>query len=146
MAQAYLKPSNRTLGEFIPTPKPERATLPPRVDVAKMLQGYQGRAAVVQGEAFDPSPANIEQRVQRSQLPGGLKLALLSKRTRGQMVNLTLRLHFGTLEALQGRSDAADYAGALLMRGTRKHSRQELKDLFDQLKAVSYTHLRAHET
>ncbi|WP_228531034.1 MULTISPECIES: pitrilysin family protein [Myxococcaceae] len=135
VAQDYLKQSNRTLGEFVPTPKPDRAPQPPHVDVAKMLEGYKGRAEVAQGEAFDPSPASVEARVKRSQLPGGLKLALLSKRTRGQMVNVQLSLHFGTLEAVKGKSDAADYAGAMLMRGTQKHSRQELKDLFDKLKA-----------
>jgi zinc protease len=63
-----LKPSNRTLGEFIPTPRPDRAEMPPRADVAAQLRNYQGRAAVAQGELFDPSPENIEQRVQRSQV------------------------------------------------------------------------------
>ncbi|HEX8822864.1 MAG TPA: pitrilysin family protein [Archangium sp.] len=134
VAEQYLKPSNRTLGQFLPTSKPDRAEMPGRVDVAAMLEGYKGRGAVAVGEAFDPSPANIESRVKRSQA-AGLKLALLPKKTRGEMVSLTLNLRWGTEKAVWGRSDAADYAGMMLLRGTKKHSRQELKDAFDKLKA-----------
>ncbi|HLM47773.1 MAG TPA: pitrilysin family protein [Myxococcaceae bacterium] len=86
------------------------------------------------GEAFDPSPAHIESRVKRSQA-AGLKLALLPKKTRGEMVSVTLNLRWGTEKAVWGKSDAADYAGMMLMRGTKKHTRQQLKDALDQLKA-----------
>ncbi|MGZ3456997.1 MAG: M16 family metallopeptidase, partial [Archangium sp.] len=134
VAEQYLKSSNRTLGQFIPTAKPDRSEMPEHVDVAAMLEGYKGRGEVAQGEAFDPSPANIEKHVQRSQA-GGLKLALLPKKTRGEMVNVALNLRWGTEKAVWGRSDAADYAGMMLMRGTKKHSRQELRDAFDKLKA-----------
>ncbi len=134
VAATYLKTSNRTLGQFIPTPKPERAELPPRVDVASMLQGYTGRAAVAQGEAFDPSPASIEARVQRSQL-GGLKLALLTKKTRGEMVSVVLNLRWGTEQTVMGREEGAKAAGAMLLRGTKTKSRQQIKDTFDRLKA-----------
>ncbi|MFL5347525.1 MAG: M16 family metallopeptidase [Hyalangium sp.] len=135
VAATYLKASNRTLGEFIPTPKPDRAEMPPRVDIAAMLKDYKGHTAVAQGEAFDPSPANIEARVQRSQLPGGLKLALLSKKTRGEMVSVALNLRWGTEQALMGKRDAAQMAAAMLMRGTKTKSRQQLQDMFDKLKA-----------
>ncbi|MCE9668431.1 insulinase family protein [Myxococcus stipitatus] len=135
VAGTYLKSSNRTLGTFIPTPKPDRADMPPAVDVAKMMEGYKGRAAVAQGEVFDPSPANVEARTQRGELPGGVKYALLSKKTRGEMVSVSLNLHWGTEEALRGKVDAASYAGKMLMRGTTKHTRQQLQDAFDKLKA-----------
>jgi len=134
VAAQYLKSSNRTLGEFLPTPKPDRAELPARVDISAMLKGYQGRALVAQGEVFDPSPENIEKRVERSQV-GGFQLALLPKKTRGEMAHVSFSLNWGTQEALAGRSGAADYAGSLLMRGTKKHTRQELRDALDKLKA-----------
>ena len=35
------------------------------------------------GEAFDPSPANIEKRLVRATLPNGMKLAMLLEGTRG---------------------------------------------------------------
>ena len=79
MAARYFKPSNRTLGLFIPTAKPDRAEIPATPDLAATLKDYKGDATVAAGEAFDPSPANIEARTARS-TAGGLKLALLSKR------------------------------------------------------------------
>lgn len=135
VAATYLKPSNRTLGEFVPTEKPDRSEMPPRVDVAAMLKDYKGHAAVAQGEAFDPTPANIEKRVHRSQLPGSLKLALLPKKTRGGMVNVALTLRFGTEQSVTGRVDAAETAGAMLMRGTKTKTRQQVQDALDKLKA-----------
>jgi zinc protease len=68
-------------------------------------------------------------------LPGGLKLALLPKKTRGGMVSVALTLRFGTEGALRGRVEAAETAGSLLMRGTRTKTRQQVQDAFDRLKA-----------
>jgi len=80
VAQNYFKDSNATWGEFIPTLQPERAALPASVDVDAVLRSYEGRAALEDGEAFDASPANIEARTRRVTLPGGMQLALLSKK------------------------------------------------------------------
>ncbi|HKP73482.1 MAG TPA: pitrilysin family protein [Pyrinomonadaceae bacterium] len=135
VARQYLKPSNRTLATFIPTAKPERAEIPPVPDVAAMLKDYKGDAAVAAGEAFDPSPANIESRTLRSNAPGGLKLALLPKKTRGSTVVATMTLRYGDEQSLQNRATAAQLAGQMLMRGTTKHTRQQLRDEFDRLKA-----------
>ena len=66
VAAAYLKPSNRTVGLFLPTAKPDRAEIPSTPDVAALLKDYKGEAPVAAGEAFDPSPANIESRTTRS--------------------------------------------------------------------------------
>lgn len=135
VAAAYLKPSNRTVGLFIPTSNPDRAEIPPRPDVAAMLKDYKGGEAVAMGEAFDPSPANIDARAIRSTTPGGLKLALVPKKTRGGKVNARLTLRFGNEKDLMNRSDAGGLAGAMLMRGTTKHTREQIQDAFDKLKA-----------
>jgi len=135
VAKAYLKSSNLTIAEFIPDAKPDRAEIPPKADIAAMLKDYKGDAAMAQGEAFDPSPGNIEARVQRSKLPSGMKLSLLQKQTRGNTVNATIRLHFGTLARLNGQDAPATLAMQLLMRGTQKKNRQQIQDEFDRLKA-----------
>ena len=135
VALAYLKPSNRTIGRFYPTAKPERAEIPATPDVASLLKDYKGETAVAQGEAFDPSPANIESRTKRSQLPVGLEIALLPKKTRGATVVASMTLRFGDEKSLMGKSTAADLAADMLPRGTTKHTRQQLKDAFDKLKA-----------
>ena len=134
VAQKYLKPSNRTIGEFIPTDKPDRTEIAAVPDVDGMLKNYAGRAAVEAGEAFDPSPSNIDSRTERVTLANGMKLVLLPKKTRGGAVTATLSLHYGDEKSVFGKGTAAQFAGALLMRGTQKHNRQQLQDELDKLK------------
>ncbi|MCI0489640.1 MAG: insulinase family protein, partial [Blastocatellia bacterium] len=135
VAAAYLKSNNRTVGQFIPTEKPDLAEIPPVPDVAAMVKDYKGEAAIAAGEAFDPSPANIESRVTRKALPGGLEIALLPKQTRGNTVVASLTLRFGDEKSLMNRDVAAQFAGRMLMRGTAKHTRQQIQDELDRLKA-----------
>ncbi|MFO0583515.1 MAG: pitrilysin family protein [Anaeromyxobacter sp.] len=132
---AYLKPSNRTTGLFIPTEKPDRAEIPEAADPAKLLQGYKGDPVVAQGEAFDPTPGAIEPRVVRKTLPSGLKAVFLPKKSRGEAVTVSVTLRHGDEKSLANKAAVADLAGDLLLRGTTKHTRQELEDLFDKLKA-----------
>jgi zinc protease len=135
VAKAYLKTSNLTVAEFIPDANPDRAAIPPRPDVAAMLKDYKGGAAIASGEAFDPSPVNIESRVRRIKLASGMKVSLLSKQTRGNIVSATIRLHFGMLDRLNGRDAVATLALQALMRGTQKRTRQQIQDEFNALKA-----------
>ena len=135
VAQAYLKPANRTVGLFYPTDAPDRAEMPPRPDVVAMVDGYEGRAAVAEGEAFDPSPTNIESRAIRYSLDNGLEVALLPKETRGDLAMVRMRLHFGDEEVLAGRTDAGDLAAGMLMRGTTERSRQQIQDDLDRMEA-----------
>ena len=135
VAAKYFKSSNRTVGLFVPTAKPDRAEMPPPPDVASMLKDYKGSAPVAAGEAFDPAPLNIDVRTTRSALPSGLKLSLLPKKTRGETVVANLTLRIGDEKTLTNRATASQLASAMLMRGTAKHSRQEIQDEFDRLKA-----------
>jgi len=134
-AAAYLKVSNRTVGEFIPTAKPDRAEIPATPDVAALLNDYKGDAAIAAGEAFDPSPASIESRTARSALPGGMKLAFLPKKTRGGTVVVAMTVRYGDEKSLANRVTVAQLAGGMLMRGTARHTRQQIKDEFDRLRA-----------
>ncbi len=135
VAATYFKASNRTVGLFVPTPHPDRADIPPVPDVAAVLKDYKGDPLAAPGEAFDPSPANIDARTARATLPGGLKLALLPKKTRGTTVVAELTLRFGDEKSLMNRSTAGQLAGAMLMRGTTKRTRQQIQDEVDRLKA-----------
>jgi len=134
VAVAYLKSSNRTLGLFYPTEKPDRAEVPAPPDVAALLKDYKGGEALAAGEAFDPSVGNIDKRTSHSELKNGLKLALLPKKTRGAAVQVTLTLNMGSEQSLQGLATVRDLAGSMLMRGTLRHTRQQIKDAFDKLK------------
>ena len=135
VAQDYLKRSNLTIGEFVPDPKPDRAPAATAVDVAALVKDYKGDAAVATGEAFDPTPANLDARAQRFTLPNGMKVALLPKKTRGESVSFNLTLRFGDEKSVQGKAATGALTGGMLTRGTAKRSRQEIEDGFDKLRA-----------
>lgn len=136
VARNYLKQSNRTLAKFIPTDAPDRAEIPlvDRDEFAKMVNEYTGGEAVAQGEAFDPTPANIEARTTRSRI-GGLQTAFLPKKNRGGTVFATIRLRFGDEKSLMNRAAAGNMTAALLNRGTSTRTRQQIQDEFSRLKA-----------
>ena len=57
--------------------------------MAAVFKDFKGGEAVAQGEAFDPTPANIEARLVRSPAPERYEVALLPKKTRaGNIVAL----------------------------------------------------------
>lgn len=134
-AASYLKPQNSTVGFFIPTDEPDRAEIPNSPDVTALVANYKGKKAVKAGEAFDPTPENIEARIIRVTLDNGFKLAMLPKETRGANVNVSMRLRFGSAEQLKNKASIGSLAGSMLMRGTKRLSRQELTDEFTRLKA-----------
>jgi zinc protease len=133
-ALKYLKSSNRTVGIFIPG-EPDRSEIPERPDVTAMLQGYKGDEARAEGEAFDPTPANIDSRTSRVDLPGGIKLVMLPKETRGDAVNALIRLNYGDENSLKGVGRYAAMTTQMLMRGTRNTSRQEIQDELARLQS-----------
>jgi zinc protease len=134
-AEKYFVPSNRTIGKFYPEENPVRAEIPPSPDVNAIVKDFKSTVKITKGEEFDPSPANIENRVIRTDLGGGPKLSLLSKKSRGEQVNMIINLRFGDEESLKGWSTAAGIAGQMLMRGTVRQTRQQIQDEFDRLKA-----------
>jgi zinc protease len=134
VAAKYLTRNNRTVGVYYPSSKAERAEVPATPDVAALVKDYKGRETVAKGEAFDPSPENIEKRVTRGKFDG-VQYALLPKKTRGEMVELRLNLHFGSEKSLRGLTTAATMLGTMMRRGTKVHDRQQLTDALDRLGA-----------
>jgi zinc protease len=49
-----------------------------------------------------------------------------------------MTLRFGTEQSLMNRATAGTLAGAMLMRGTAKHTRQQIQDELDKLKARAF--------
>ncbi len=135
VAAAYLKTSNRTLGLFTPSQDIDRTIVPPAPDLVALLKDYSGSQAVAQGEEFDATPANIESRTQRSKTSVGMQVAMLPKKTRGERVNVNFLFHYGSEADLKGKTDAAALIPAMLTMGTKKHSRRDIQDTFDKLKA-----------
>jgi zinc protease len=131
----HTKPSNRTIGVFIPEAQPDRTEIAAAPDLVTVFKDYKGSAAVSSGEAFDASPDNIEARLRRAALPGGIKLTLLPKKTRGEAVVALLNMRFGNEQNLTGQSVAGRMTAQMLMRGTTKRTRQQIQDELDRLKA-----------
>jgi zinc protease len=135
VAKTYLKPSNRTVGYYIPDMDPDRTVVSPRPDLASTLSSYTSTVSVVRGESFDPTIANIANRVVRDRLPNGMRVAVLPKKTANNIVTGTIELRFGDQTTLVNQREAASFAGGLLMAGTRSHTREQLQEEFRKLNA-----------
>jgi len=81
VAKAYLKPSNRTVGYYIPDAAPDRTVVPASPSLKVELKDYKSAFTIAHGEAFDPTPANVESRAVRAKLPNGMKTVILPKQT-----------------------------------------------------------------
>jgi zinc protease len=120
---------------FRPGAEAQRAPAPARVDVAALVNGYQGDPNVALAEAFDATPANLDRRSQLSALPGGMKVSLLPKGTRGRAVQAQLLLRYGDEASLGGKKPVDAFVASLLPKGGGGLTRQQIADRFDQLRA-----------
>ncbi len=132
VAKTYFHQPNRTVGVYIPTSKPTRLSIPGVPSIAAVVKDYKGGVVAAAGEAFDPTPANIDKRTQIID-EGNFKAGLLAKKNRGNTVALVLTLHYGNEDSLKGLTTAAGMLPSLMMAGTKKHDRQALREELDAL-------------
>ena len=133
VAGRYFKRDNRTVGIFVPEDTLQRADVPAAPSVADVLKDFKPRKELAAAEVFDPSQDNILRRSKLSTI-GGLKVALLPKKTRGETVAVALTLHWGDEKSLFGKQTVASITNAMLTRGTTRFTREQLSDEFDKLK------------
>jgi zinc protease len=132
VAKTYFQKPNRTVGLFIPAKESTRLAVPNAPPIDLVVKDYKGGTVAAAGEAFDPSPANLDSRTKVINEPG-LRAGLLAKKNRGETVSLVLTLHYGNEESLKGQTTAAAMLPALMMAGTKKHNRQALREELDSL-------------
>ncbi|QJD98892.1 insulinase family protein [Massilia forsythiae] len=138
----YFKRDNRTTGSFIPDDAPQRAAVPPAPSVESLLKDFKPKASSLTAEDFEPTQANIMKRTTLT-TAGGVKLALLPKKNRGETVSVDLRQHFGDEKSLFGKGAVPTLTAAMLMRGTTRYDRVQLADAFEKLKiAGGLTHFQ----
>ncbi|MDL2355981.1 MAG: pitrilysin family protein [Pseudomonadota bacterium] len=135
----YLRRDNRVTGYFVPDDAPQRAEIPPAPTVASLLKDFKPKAASLVSEDFEPSQQNIMQRTTLLTV-GGVKLALLPKKNRGEAVSVEFVQHFGDEQNLFGQGAVPALTGAMLMRGSTQYSRIALADAFDRLKISGSPH------
>ena len=136
VAKKYLKPSNRTIGQFIPEGNPDRTDIPDAPPIKSLVEGYKGRAEISKGEEFDPSPDNIDKRNKTITAKNNIEYSFLKKENRGDAVTASINLRFGTPEKLVGKSTAAGFVSMMLKRGTKTMSRQQIEDKLNDLKST----------
>ena len=142
VAKRYFKRDNRVTGIFIPEDAPQRAVIPPAPSVESILKDFKPQASTLVSEDFEPTQENI---LKRTQLvtKGGVKLALLPKKNRGEAVTVDLRQHMGDENNLFGKGAVPELTAAMLTRGTSRFTREQLADEFDRLKiAGGLTHFQ----
>jgi zinc protease len=132
VAKTYFHQPNRTVGVYIPTTAPERLSIPNVPSIEMVVKDYKGGTVAEAGEAFDPTPANLEKRTKLID-EGNFKAGLLPKKNRGSTVSLVLTLHYGNENSLKGLTTAAAMLPGLMMAGTKKHDRQALREELDAL-------------
>jgi zinc protease len=132
VARHYFQKHNRTVGMFIPVDQPQRLAISAAPAIQSLVKDYKGSTVEVAGEAFDPSPENLDARTKIVEFDG-IRAGLLTKKNRGESVSLVLTLHYGNEESLNGLTTAAGMLPSLMMAGTKKHDRQALRDKMDAL-------------
>jgi zinc protease len=138
----YFRRDNRVTGSFIPDDNPQRAVIPPAPSVESLLKDFKPKASTLSAEDFEPTQANIMKRTTLT-TAGGVKLALLPKKNRGETVSVDLRQHYGDERNLFGKGAIPGLTSAMLMRGTTRYDRVQLADAFDKLKiSGSLTHFQ----
>jgi zinc protease len=135
VAQRYLTRDNRTVGRFIPDEQPRRAEVPPAPSAQTLLADYRGREDRALGEAFNPSPDNIAERLIEFTLANGAEVALLPKQTRGEKISGSIVLRTGSLESLSGKAPIPSVTASMLMRGTDSLDRQAIEDRINELQS-----------
>lgn len=132
-AAKYYRRDNRVFGAFIPEDQPQRAELPAVPVLTEVMHDFKGKETTSVAEAFDPSNENVDQRTKRLEI-GGIKVALLPKKNRGETVVVSMRFHTGDEQTLFNQQMNAALAGQMLSRGTTKYTREQLRDEFEKLK------------
>src|SRR5262249_8926936 len=93
-AQTHFQKPNPPVGVYVPEERPQRLAVPATPKLDALVKDYKGGSVAGAGEAFDPSPENLDARTRVVDL-GGIKAGLLPKKNRGETVSLVLTLHYG---------------------------------------------------
>jgi zinc protease len=133
VSEKYFKRDNRTVGLFLPEDQPQRAEIPPAPTVAEVMKDFKPTESALNAEAFNPTQANIDARTLHQNI-GGLQVALLPKKNRGETVSVSLQLHWGDEKSLFGKKIIAGLTGEMLLRGNREFTREQLADEMEKLK------------
>lgn len=143
----YFVRDNRVVGMFLPEAAPKRAEIPAAKSLEELIASHEFKSEGEQIEAFDASQDNINART-RVVKAGGLRMALLPKKTRGQTVTVQIMARVGDRESLEGQQAAKRFMESMITRGTADMTYEQISDMFTKLKidgdATLFTTDREH--
>ena len=135
-AKRYFVPTNRTVGNFIPTKKPVRVAIPHTEGVDALVKKYKGKKGHGAGEAFDVSYDNIQERLSSGKLPkSNIEYGFIKKDNRGKTVNISFAFRNGNVKNFMNKGLVARYTARMLNKGTKTKTRQDIKDKLSEIKS-----------
>ncbi|GGE94838.1 zinc protease [Chishuiella changwenlii] len=137
VAQKYFKVNNRTIGVFIPTKdevrvKPNEFT---NKDITELVSNYKGRAVEKEAKPFEASIKNLKAHFAEGKLSNGLKYGIIDKEIKGEKVVLSFNLPVSNETDLASKGAIGELTAQLLMSGTKKLTKEQIKDQLDALKS-----------
>lgn len=133
--------NNRTSGIYIPTENPVYAPTEQTSDINQWLDQLKPGSERPAIASFDTDPVAINNATTVGELDldnGKIKFVLLPKPASGQELFARIHIHFGTADDLKGKGIAPEITAAMLKRGSKKHNRQAIDDLLNELDADLY--------
>ncbi len=135
-AKKYYLPSNRTVGVFLPeSTTPERTVVAETPDIEKMLEGYKGKTLVEKTAEFENTVENIIKNTEYGSYAPDGKFALLQKPAKGDKINATLTLKWGSEAKLQNKQLIASLTAQMLKKGTTSKTKSKINDELDRIKS-----------
>ena len=137
----FLASSHRISGDILPTPEDQKKAMTlqaedqPKIldqqneqaEPLKDTRVYQQEVAQFVTQSAQELQKN-EQKIQRGELKNGIRYALFPTSTRDDKTYATIRLDFGNEKSLFGKGVTLDLTSYLMLRGSKKHSLQEITD------------------
>lgn len=134
--QRYLIPTNRTVGNFVPAEKPIRVEIEHTEGLQELVTNYKGKEGLGEGEAFDVSYENIQNRLDSGELKNlPIEYGFIKKNNRGNTVNLSFVIRNGNVNDFMNKGKLASYTARMLNKGTKNNSRQDIEDKLSALKS-----------
>ncbi len=134
--QSYLIPTNRTVGNFVPSKQPIRVDIGHTEGLDALVSSYKGKEGYGAGEAFDVSYENIQNRLESGKVPNTpIEYGFIKKDNRGKTVNLSFVIRNGNVNDFMNKGRIAGFTARMLNKGTVNNSRQDIEDKLSAIKS-----------
>lgn len=137
--QGYLINTNRTVGNFIPAKQPIRVDIEHTEGLEALVANYKGKEGYGEGEVFDVSYENIQNRLNSGTLTKSpIEYGFIKKDNRGKAITLRFMIRTGNVDDFMNKGVVANYTIQMLNKGTKNYSRQNIQDKLSAIKSSVY--------